>query len=108
MTDFHIKQNDTSPALEAQLTDDDGSGIDLAAADVQFHLVSRDRSETAVDDTATIVDSTDGVVKYEWSASDTDSSGRFLAEFEVTYDDGTIESFPNSRNITVEIVPELG
>ena len=47
-------------------------------------------------------------VKYEWQPGDTDTEGFYDAEFEVTYSDGTVETFPNRGFITVIISPDLG
>jgi uncharacterized protein YfaS (alpha-2-macroglobulin family) len=44
---------------------------------------------------ATIHDAPNGVVRYSWGTDDTDEAGRYRAEFEVTYADGSVETFPN-------------
>lgn len=108
MTDFFIKQNDTSPALAVTLQDDDGNAIDLTGASVDFHMSPLDDSTLMVDSAATIADASAGEVKYEWSSGDTDTVQRYEAEFEVTYADGTIETFPNSENIIIRVEEELG
>lgn len=48
-------------------------------------------------------DPANGVVRYDWDAADTANAGRFEAEFEVTYSDGTVETFPNNDFIVVQI-----
>ena len=55
----------------------------------------------------TIVNATTGTVKYDWQVGDTSVAGTYYIEFEVTYGDFSIETFPNSGNLTLIIVPEL-
>ena len=99
-TTFYIKQNDTKPSLAAQLLSD-GSAVDLTGATVKFHMGS------SVDAAATIVDAATGNVRYDWSAADTTTSGTFNAEFEVTFSDGTIETFPNDEHLHIVITEEV-
>lgn len=110
--DFHIKQNDTSPAIESQLEDGSGNPVDITGYnEVSFHM-KHPNADTAkvVADTTTGVSvpaSTEGKVKYSWASGDTDTSGRFHAEWQVEYSDGSVESFPNSDYIEIRIIEEL-
>ena len=104
---FYIKQNDTSPALQATLKDGSGVVIDLSGTSVRFHMRKVGDNNVKVDDAAVISDADGGVVYYSWSSSDTDTIGSFEAEFEVTYSGGEIESFPNNQFINVEITDDI-
>ena len=104
---FHIKQNDTSPAMLATLKDGDGTVIELSGSTVRFHMRPVGKATSVVDTTATIHDVDKGQVSYSWSPSDTANSGMFEAEFQVTNTDGTIETFPNAGHILVEITDEI-
>jgi len=105
---FYIKQNDTAPALRATLKDGDENVVDLTDASVRFHMKAIDGSTVKTDDVASIVTpATDGVVQYNWIADDTDTVGSFHAEFEVTYSDTTVETFPNNGYIRVEITDDI-
>lgn len=106
-TEFAIKQNDTSPALEVELQDNDENAIDLSGASAEFHMVEKDGDTVAVDSSATITDGSNGIVEYQWSSGDTSDAGRYLAEFEITYSDGTIETFPNNDDIVIRIMADL-
>jgi hypothetical protein len=64
-------------------------------------------TSVTVDATAQIVNEATGIVQYNWVADDTDTVGSFQAEFEVTYSDGTIETFPNNGYIRVEITDDI-
>lgn len=106
MVRFHIKQNDTSPAIKHQLLDEEGSPIDLTGASVSFHMVDSDGS-VKVNTSASIDNAGNGEVSYSWSAGDTDTEGVYKAEWEVDFGNGSIESFPNSSDFIVDIENEL-
>lgn len=107
MVDFKITQNDTYPALSGTCSDDGGSVPPLSGASVRFHMKKPGASGLKVDDEASILDETTGELAYQWKSGDTDESGKFRAEFEVTYSDGNVETFP-SEPLEVYIRPELG
>lgn len=104
---FYIKQNDTSPSIGATLKDGESNVIDLTDANVKFHMRPVGGSTVAVDRAAVILSPTEGTVRYEWLDGDTVATGVYQAEFEVTYVNGTIETFPNDGYITVQVLPEL-
>ena len=97
---FYLKQNDTKPSLSANLTQD-GSVVDLTGASVKFHMGS------IVDADAVIASAVTGSVRYDWDAADTEEAGRYPAEFQVTFSDEGIETFPNKDTLTIVIKPEL-
>ena len=104
---FFIKRNDTSPSIQKTLTDAAGAAINLTGATIRFHMRAKDGT-TKVDATAdTVGDATLGVVKYDWIAADTDTAGFFDGEFEATYADTTVETFPNGETITIQIPEDL-
>jgi len=103
---FTIKQNDTSPSIQATLKDASGSAIDLSGANVSFHMKPLS-GDIKVDSSMTITDATNGVVRYDWQSTDTDTVGTYLVEFEVTYSDNSVETFPNNRNLVVNVVRQL-
>jgi len=98
---FFIKQNDTSPAIEYALSTDDGP-VNLTNANVMFYMGS------IISASADVLNATGGIVSYQWQVGDTLNYGFFNAEFEVTYSDGTKETFPNNGYISVHISPDLG
>ena len=103
---FSIRQNDTSPSLQALLKDADRNPIDLTGASVRFHMKAVG-GEVKVDQPMTVVDQDNGVVQYDWVTGDTDTVGTYNVEFEVTYSDGAIETFPNKGNLAVNVTKEL-
>jgi hypothetical protein len=60
-----------------------------------------------VDAAMTIVESLNGIIKYDWQTGDTDTVGTYYVEFEVTYADASIETFPNTGSLVVSVVREL-
>jgi hypothetical protein len=104
---FFIKQNDTSPALQATLKDGLGAVVDLTGASIRFHMRKTGDTTAKVDATAVIENADNGLVYYSWVAADTDTIGSYEAEFEVTFTGGEIETFPNNRFIEVEITDDI-
>jgi 5-hydroxyisourate hydrolase-like protein (transthyretin family) len=103
---FYIKQNDTSPSLQATLKDASGSAINLSGASVQIHMEAVDGT-LKVNKTMTVTDQVNGIVEYDWVSGDTDTAGTYYVEFQVTYSDSTIETFPNNNKEVIIIRPEL-
>lgn len=104
---FYIKQNDTVPSLRAALKNGSGDAVDITGATCQFHMRTLGQTTVTVDASAQIIDEETGIVQYNWVADDTDTIGSYQAEFEVTYPDGTIETFPNNGYIRVEITDDI-
>jgi len=104
---FYIKQNDTSPDFAAVLTDAAGNLAALTGATVQFHMAEEDGT-VVVDAVATVVSTVTATVSYAWQVGDTATPGKYYAEFEVTFSNGKVETFPNDRKGTrILIQPEL-
>lgn len=103
---FSIKQNDTSPSLQATLKDASQTPINLTSATVMFHMKSIDGT-IKLDKPMSITDAEGGVVQYDWQSGDTDTVGTYYVEFEVTYSDASVETFPNNGNKVVTVVREL-
>jgi len=110
--DFHLKRNDLSPALKYQCQDEDNSPVDITQNnEVRFIMESLQGNIIVEDDTSgsvTVVDSSEGIVKYEWQEGDTEKAGIFKAEWEVEYSDGKPETFPNYGKLIILIEEDLG
>lgn len=105
MSTFQMRRNDTAPPIEATLTAD-STAVDLTDATVRFHM--QDTAGTVkVDAAATLVVAASGTVKYVWAAADTDTGGWFKAEWEVTFSDGTVRTFPNPGYTNVRITGDI-
>ncbi len=105
---FYIKQNDTAPSIEAGLTDSNGRTKSMAnASAVVFHMKDENGNVLIQDGVGTIKSPAKGIVAYEWQTGDTANTGIHSAEFQVTYNNGQIETFPNTGYIKVIVKDEL-
>lgn len=104
---FYIKQGDTSPAFRVTLQDSAGVAVNVSGATILFHMAPTDGGPAVVEAAAEVVDGLNGVVRYIWQAADTATAGTYRGEFEVTFVDGSVETFPNSEYLRVKIIPQL-
>ncbi len=103
---MQIKRNDLEPALRATLKDADGP-VNLTGLTVRFLMRDTDGVLKA-SGVCTLVDAANGVVSYAWQSGDTDTTGDFTAEFEVTVSVGRTRTFPNGGYVHITIVEDLG
>ncbi len=107
----HWKRNDTT-LISGTLKDPNDDAQDIQSATLRFHMKKKDGT-TIVDSAADndqVGDGSDGT-KGDWSyapaAADTDESGKFVGEVEVTFASGVITSYPNKHNIAITIMDDL-
>jgi hypothetical protein len=106
---FAIKRGDTSPGLEVQFRIGvDGPPVNLNFATVRFLMRPAKGGAAVVSAPAIVADATNGIVRYLWAPGDTATPGQFLGEFEVTYADRTVETFPNSGYLRLRIMADIG
>lgn len=107
MADFTMKANDTRPAIQATLS---AAATDVITS-VKF-LMSDSTGTLKVNAAGSIVTqpsaTSGGVVKYQWQAADVNTAGNYRGEFQVTFNDSRIETYPNSSYIAISILPDLG
>ncbi len=103
--DFILKQHDTWPRLEATLSDLSGP-VNLTGATVK--LILKVGATTVTGTCSIVAPATNGVVRYSWNPADTAAVNTFQGEFEVTWSDSTITTFPNDDYFSVEIKADLG
>lgn len=108
---FKIKQNDTSPALAVTLKDIDADGneapVNLTGSTVVFHMRARGGATKVTSGSCTITAGAAGTVKYPWAAIDTDTVGRYDGEFQVTFADGSIATYPRDTYVPIEITDDI-
>lgn len=102
MGTYYVKEDDTAPSLQATLKKPDGSPVDLTDTNVDIRITGARGASNTINADATIDDAAGGVVLYQLQPDDT-NEGRYRVEFEVTYDDGSIETFPNKGYHTLMV-----
>lgn len=106
MADFYLKVGDRLPKLSATLLGSTGTAVDLSGATVRFRMASTKTATPKVDAAATVVSAAAGTVEYEWGATDTDTVGVYLAEWEITIG-GKTQTVPTRDFLRVVIVDDL-
>lgn len=108
-----IKQHDTTPPLPLHLTSTDPatkvtSDIDLSTATKVRVIIARGPGHTPIVDREIPDRPADGHLAYAWAAGETDVSGVFEVEVEITWGDGTVQTVPGGGYGRAQIVPDLG
>jgi hypothetical protein len=100
---------DTESNIEDQLLAD-ASNVDLSNfQEVELHLEKPDGT-TLTDDTTgavSVQDVSNGVVQYQFQSGDLDQTGRYRYEWEVTFGDGGVLTFPGDELATIYVRDEL-
>ena len=110
---FEIKQNDTAPAYVYDMQDDvdteSPTAINLTSAtSVTFKMrLEGTTGAPKVDAAMEITTPASGRVTYEWAAGDTDTPGTYEVEYEILWNDGTIETVPNNGYDSVIVYDDL-
>lgn len=108
MSDFTMKANDTLPSIAATLSrEDDPQELNLTGATVHFVMRGSNAASAKLDKLATIVNAEAGQVRYDWAGGDTQVPGEYRAEWEVTFSDGSRQTFPTRTYHTISILADL-
>jgi len=106
---FWIKRGDTRPVLRSLLLDGDGNVVSLVNA-TSARLIARGENgqlKTLTGTTTIEPPASGGHVVYTWGAGDTATPGEFFAEFEVTWSDAGVQTFPTAGYIELTIAGDL-
>ncbi len=104
--DVTLKRGDTRHALKAILKDSSGSPVDLTGCTVTFCMAPLGQP-AVVSRAVDIHDTAGGEVWVVFAPGETDVSGVYRAEFQVTYGDGRKETFPSGGYISIQILSDL-
>ena len=108
---FYIKQNDTASFITRDLKDAFGAPVNVTGASVVFSMRVKPAGTMKITrETGVIVNAGIGRVRYEWASdgSDTDTADEYEGEFQVTYANGKIQTFPNDGHIPIVITDDVG
>jgi hypothetical protein len=119
-TKIRLVEGDTRPRPIFTLRDANDDVIDVSGATVVFKMrplgseslkaeVPCSNLPGILDDDGETIDYTSpynvagvgGRVRVDWGASDLDTSGRYEAEIEITYPDGTVQTVYDKISITI-------
>lgn len=107
MNIFTIKRGDTLPAIVTTLNEHAGA-IDLSGCSVALFLAGILETDDELEFAAEVTDADTGAVQYQWESGDTDVSGVYQAEWQVTTAGGDILTVPNAGYDAVWIRDDLG
>src|SRR5690606_18582162 len=102
---IQLKRNDTKDTISYSMTYADGTPVNLTGATVRF-LMGTGKS-IVTDSAAVIKSASSGQVEYTLKESDTLVAGTFKSEFQVTFSDGKVKTFPTNGYIMVNIQPNI-
>lgn len=104
-----IKAHDTWPNWVGQLKDATGRPVDLTNA-TSAKLMRLPQGGGALQTLALTFVSprNSGQVMRDWQTGDNDTAGVFNCEVEVTYSDGSVETFPNTGVYVMTVEADLG
>ena len=102
----YIKKGDLLPELEVTFKYSDGTAVDLTGATVKFFMKPATGGEVKINADAVVVDAAAGRVKYTWAGTDTDTGGKFKAEFQATYTSTSKKLTAPNKSILYIVVKE--
>ena len=104
----YMKQGDTASIMKRTLVNAFGSPVNLTGASLKFSMRVKPGGATKVDRaSATISNAGLGEVQYSFSASDTNTADEFESEWEVSFSDGSVQTFPNDGYTPVIVTDDI-
>ena len=105
----------TASAIFATLEDSNADPVDIEAATVMFKMAAIGGGTTVVAAVATnaqigagTTDASIGAVVYDWASGGVPgTAGRYIAEWEVTFSNGSVQTFPNGGYMLVDVREDL-
>lgn len=107
MTAYHIKTGDTAPRPRTVLIDGAGAPVNLTGATVRLKAFTAPGVTPKIDAVATVVDAVNGLVEYAITATDTNTAETYLAEWQVTYGGGAVQTFPGDGYDLLVVAADL-
>lgn len=104
MSTITVKRSDVGVVFTDTLTANDVA-VNLTTATVLFVL--RHSSGTVISKTAVIVSAAAGTVSYTTVTSDLSTAGKYRQEWQATFGDGRVYTFPSDGWNTVNVIDDL-
>lgn len=109
---FQIKQNDTYPSLEINIKSrgclDSIIPFNLSAVTAcTFSMADNCGNLKIASMPATINSFSGGNIQYDWAVGDTDTHGKYKAEFELFFSDGKKATIPTLGVIEINILKDI-
>lgn len=99
-----LVQHDTAPPINATLRKSTGAALDLTTATSVEILMRRSNDlEFAIHKACTITDTVNGKVTYQPVTPELSIPGDYLLQYEVHWNDGTVQSTTNEIPVTVRV-----
>lgn len=98
-----LVQSDTAPDITAVLhaEGDSSDVIDLTGASVKFQLRREHDKHYRINTACTVTDATAGEVSYTFTSGDLDVPGEYIAQFEITFLSGRIQTTATPIPVTI-------
>jgi hypothetical protein len=97
-----LVSGDTAPILRGVITDDEaGTPLNLTNCSVYFQMRKKDDNRYSINAPCTITSAADGKVSYSIAANDLNTPGEYQGQFEVHYQDTTVQTTHNVVTINV-------
>jgi hypothetical protein len=101
---FKIKKGDTKPYLAVTLQNSDETAIDLTDATIVFRMGNLSNYQNIpLLGEVTVTSATDGECEFRWDEDDTLQVGSYYGEFEITFDDGKVQTLPPDHSLIINI-----
>lgn len=105
---FYIKRGAVLPRLLFKVLDEQtGFPVDLTGASVSFKMKSLEDGSVLVNAGASVVNPSQGLVEYAWSANDTATAGVCIGEFDILFPDGSTLTVPRKQSLEIWITEDV-
>jgi len=98
-TDITATGDVTDSTVDGEIRFNGRIPVNISGGSVKFYVADTGTDEMIIDgEDCTILNGTEGRIRYTWRSIDTDKTGVFPGEFVATFSDGDL-TFPNSGSI---------